>query len=371
MVNLLVSMLVLILLMLLGIYFYRFLNRYFKFSTTFKNNRIIRIIIVVICIIFFVALLLFGKVYTYLFIISSFIADIIYFALKKILKDKKVSDYVKKIYKSGICILLIFFMFLGYGYYNAHNVVIKNYSIDTDKDIENGNIKIAMIADLHLGTNMDSSKLKDYLSEIQDQNPDMLVLVGDIFDENTKKTDMMRAMEELGNVKTKYGIYYVFGNHDNGHFSGNQEINKDMIRDGMKRNRINVLEDDRVLVDDNFYVIGRNDASEEQMSGRESTDDLTNDLDKSKFMLLLDHQPHQFKESEECGIDLELCGHTHAGQVWPLGLIGNIFKFNDMTYGHKKINNTDFIVTSGIAGWGSAIRTEGKCEMVIVDVKEK
>ena len=94
-------------------------------------------------------------------------------------------------------------------------------------------------------------------------------------------------------------------------------------------------------------------------------------IDKNKFILLLDHQPSNLDENSFLGYDLQLSGHTHKGQIWPCGLISELFNFNELEYGYEKIGNYEVIVSSGISGWNYPIRTGSKSEYLIVDIKNK
>ena len=82
----------------------------------------------------------------------------------------------------------------------------------------------------------------------------------------------------------------------------------------------------------------------------------------------MDHQPGDLKENNRQGIDLQVSGHTHAGQIWPTGQLMQLLGINEINYGYRKTGNLQTVVTSGMAGWGYPIRTGGHCEYVIIDV---
>ncbi len=131
-----------------------------------------------------------------------------------------------------------------------------------------------------------------------------------------------------------------------------------------------MLLDESVLVDDRFYVIGRRDAGYGG-SDRESASDLISDLDKKKYMIMLDHQPTDYEAEADAGVDLVLSGHTHGGQLWPLEYIQPLMSENDNVRGHERLKNTDFIVTDGISDWAIYFRTGCRSEFVIIDVDGK
>ena len=88
-------------------------------------------------------------------------------------------------------------------------------------------------------------------------------------------------------------------------------------------------------------------------------------------MIVMDHQPHDYKNEADANVDLVLSGHTHGGQLIPINIIGELIKANDKTYGYEKRGETNFIVTSGISDWAVDFKTGCKSEYVVIDVKEK
>lgn len=112
-------------------------------------------------------------------------------------------------------------------------------------------------------------------------------------------------------------------------------------------------------------LIGRKDY---ENKNRLSIDTLTKDIDKNKYMLVINHQPTDYKNESNSNMDLVLSGHTHVGQLIPLDILSPYVSDNDNVYGYKKINNTNFIVTSGIADWEIKLKTGCIAEYVIIDI---
>ena len=135
----------------------------------------------------------------------------------------------------------------------------------------------------------------------------------------------------------------------------------------LTENGIQVLEDDIVEVTDNLTIVGRKDAS----VARSEMSELIFGVDKDAFVLLLEHQPVGLTENASLGVDLQLSGHTHAGQIWPTGQLSELAGVVELNYGWKKIDDFQVIVSSGIAGWGYPIRTGGHSEYVVITVSEK
>ena len=104
---------------------------------------------------------------------------------------------------------------------------------------------------------------------------------------------------------------------------------------------------------------------------RDSIEELIKDIDKDKFIIVLDHQPKEYEENSMAGTDLILSGHTHAGQMWPVNIAFKFLKFDDAVYGYTKIDATQAFITSGFAGWGYSVKTSSPAEYVIIDIKGK
>ena len=129
------------------------------------------------------------------------------------------------------------------------------------------------------------------------------------------------------------------------------------------------MEDDVAQIGDNFTLVGREDASGSYGKNRKSTSELMEEQDKSKFSIVLDHQPQDYEEQAAIGVDLVLSGHTHGGQLFPINWSVCVFGKNCMVYGYKKINNTNFIVSSGVGDWKVQFKTGCLAEYVIIDIQ--
>jgi uncharacterized protein len=163
-------------------------------------------------------------------------------------------------------------------------------------------------------------------------------------------------------IKIKYGVYACLGNHD-GMGSKVGDVVKTFEASG-----INVLRDKAILINNSFYVVGRDDISQESQAKvkRKDLSDIIKDLDKSKPLILMDHQPRNLDDTQKQEIDLQVSGHTHRGQLFPANLITNaIF---ELDYGYLQKNNSNFIVSSGYGTWGPPIRIGSRCEIVEIDI---
>ncbi len=263
----------------------------------------------------------------------------------------------------GVGVLVAYF---GFGWYEAHHVARTQYDVQTEKNV--GALKVVQITDSHMGTTFDGDGFARELEKIQQENPDLVVVTGDFVDDDTSKEDMIRASEALGTLKTKYGVYFVFGNHDKGFNNAVRGFDaEDLVRE-LEANGVKVLQDETVTIADQYYLIGRQDRSEESSGGRASMDELVSGLDKEKFMIVLDHQPNDFDAQEKSEVDLVLSGHTHGGQFFPINKLGEWAGLNDMTYGIRQRGGTVFEVSSGISDWAIKFKTGCKSEYVVLEI---
>ena len=247
-----------------------------------------------------------------------------------------------------------------------HGMWETDYSVSTDKNI--GQLRIAQIADSHIGAGFNGEGFAKRLAKIQETDPDILVITGDFVDDDSMKQDMLDACEALSKFKTKYGVYYCLGNHDMGYYdSSHRGYTGDELIAELEKAGVVVLRDESVLVDDRFYVIGRLDADYGRAS-RLDTSELIKDLDKNKYMIVLDHQPTDYDGEAAAGVDLVLSGHTHGGQLWPLEYIQPIVSENNNVRGYERRDSTDFIVTDGISDWAVKFKTGCKSEFNIIDI---
>lgn len=279
---------------------------------------------------------------------------------------RKVFKVDTKHYIAGIMAIVLTTCYFVYGWQVAHNVVKTDYKITSEKLSAGDSLRIVQITDSHIGTTFSGKGFEKYIDEISACNPDVIVFTGDFVDGSTTYEDMVEGCESLEKAKSKYGTYFIFGNHDLDVYGGERYYTDEQLLNELKKNNINVLQDENVLIDNKFYICGRQDFS---VMDRKSTEKLLSEVDKSKFTLLLDHQPIEYKEAEENGVDMLLSGHTHGGQLFPLAHINTSISRNDMVYGFEQKGNTSFIVSSGISEWGFGFRTGCRSEYVVIDVE--
>lgn len=271
---------------------------------------------------------------------------------------------------SGVIALVITAAYFAAGAVSAYNVQRTAYSVSTHKEV--GSLRVAMFADSHVGTTFGGKGFAKCMEELQAQQPDIILIVGDFVDESTTRENMVEACRALGKLEVPYGVWFVFGNHDKGLYGTSRGYDGDDLVRELEANSVHVLQDESVLIDDRFYLVGRKDASEQEESrgGRADISDLTASLDPDKYSIVLDHQPHDYAAEAEADADLVLSGHTHGGQLIPLGFLMDKLHLGgtDSVYGYTRRENTDFIVTSGISDWAIKFKTGCISEYVIIDI---
>ena len=277
-------------------------------------------------------------------------------------------------YYAGAAAVLVTVLYLGIGWVQANHVWQTDYTVATEKAV--GALRVALLADSHVGTTFDGEGLGAHIARIQAQRPDVVVIVGDFVDEDTGRDDMIAACRALGQLDTPCGVYFAFGNHDKGLYSDNGRgyTGDDLIAE-LRKNGVTILRDESVLLDGRFYLVGRQDASEELDSGgsRAKIADLISELAGDKFSIVLDHQPRDYNAEAAAGADLVLSGHTHGGQLIPLAQITGWFHAagDDRIYGMERREGTNFLVTSGISDWAIRFKTGCRSEYVIIDIQGK
>ncbi len=305
-------------------------------------------------------------------IFISMLISLVNLIVKLIFRERYDGFFVwKKLYGSGALAVLLTALLLTYGYFNLMNVQKTSYTVETDKSIRDNGYRVALLSDIHYGVSIDKSALYEMCDEISREEPDIVILCGDIVDNDTTPAQVDEVFDALGKIKSEYGIFYVHGNHDRPHAYKSMGVvgsysDADLIN-AIQSNGITILQDEIYEINDDLLLVGREDLSSK---GRVELKTLLDNVDKSKFILTLDHQPREYENNARLGTDLILSGHTHGGQLWPLKQVQEIFKMNDFVYGQTFVDeDTQAIVSAGVAGWKYPFKTAAPAEYVIVDIK--
>lgn len=260
-----------------------------------------------------------------------------------------------------------------YGMINAGNIQTTKYDISIDKKAGKlDSLNVVADRDLHLGYNIGCRHMEKMVEKINAQNPDLVVVAGDIFDneyEALENPDRLAAI--LRGIQSKYGVYACYGNHDiqekilAGFTFGGKEKKESSVKmdEFLEKSGITLLRDEYVLIDDSFYLYGRPDYERpgRGIDERKSPQEITEDLDLSLPVLVIDHEPRELQELADAGVDADLCGHTHDGQLFPGNLTIKLMWEN--ACGYLKKGNMHSIVTSGVGLFGPNMRVGTKSEI--------
>lgn len=266
----------------------------------------------------------------------------------------------QRMYQFSLLPVALTALCMVYGYFNMSHIIRTEYTITTDKTIPASGYTVALIADTHFGNATTLPMMENLMERVAADQPDLILLGGDIVDENTSKKDMEALFPILGSVHAPLGTYYVYGNHDRQNYAASPTFTVAELDRTIQKSGIHILADHTAQLTDTLFLAGRRDRTMGQMPAK----DLLLTADPEDYLLLLDHQPYDFRLKQEAGADLTLSGHTHAGQIFPAGA----FTAGDLNYGEKILDTMTAIVTSGASGWGFPIRTSKHSEYVIIHV---
>lgn len=238
--------------------------------------------------------------------------------------------------------------------------VVTEQKITINKSAGNiSSMKIAMISDLHLGYLIDKRYTKKYVDLIMEQNPDLILFVGDIIDAEIDPLINQNMKEDFLRLQAPYGVYACTGNHE---FRYQAEAKINWLNNDAN---IQLLRDSAVLIDSSFYLVGREDFVLPSPANLSTI--LTNyKVDKSLPVIVLNHTPNNLDEEMENGADLALYGHTHEGQIFPFNIFTRIIF--EVASGYKQKEDTHVFVSSGVGLSGPQYRIGTKSEIVVLDV---
>lgn len=356
----------------IGFYLYHIIKR-MLFAFTNGNRRNMKRVSLVITLLLIFPLRHIYSVWTVIivhFIVLSLLMDGVHQVIRKIRKDKIPHVFIF-LYNWCILPLLITVLAIGYGSYNIQQVVKTSYVLESDKEMRVEGYKIAFISDLHYGNAMGVEALKRICKEVEAQNPDMIILGGDIVDEGTSLAQLQEAIAILGSMRSDYGTFYVYGNHDLSNYSTTPNYSKEQLVTALQSSSIHILGEETYAINDEFHIVGRLDYSLLENKNRDITKEqaVLKNIGSEDFFLLLDHQPKGLEFNDQVGYDLQLSGHTHGGQFFPVAQLGLLTGIMELDYGYEKLDYLQVIVSSGISGWGFPIRTQAHSEYVMIDIK--
>ena len=267
-----------------------------------------------------------------------------------------------------VAVSLSLIVLLCVGYMNATRPYVSEYEVEaTSRRVaDEREVTVVLVSDLHLGLVNGRKHLGRWVESINRLNPDLVLLAGDVFDDNPQPAERKRLGELLREIDAPLGRYAIPGNH---------ELMGDFYHaaDYLQQSGVTVLADCSVLIDSLFCLTGRMDRSvsrrivADSFPARAALSELIKPYADDYPVVVLDHQPADLDEAARLGVAMQLSGHTHRGQMWPLSYITDAVYECD--HGMLGKAGTTFIVSSGLGTWGPPIRVGSRSEIVLIRFK--
>ncbi|MDX9871056.1 MAG: metallophosphoesterase [Clostridia bacterium] len=263
---------------------------------------------------------------------------------------------------AGLLVILLTAGLVGYGIYNANQIQYVSYDVQTKKTAAAADMKIVLLSDLHLGAVNSEKNLARIVQGVNNLEPDLVCLAGDIFnDDYYALRNPSEAIALFKSITATYGVYACLGNHDGGNTFD------EMLR-FLEQSNIKLLNDEYVIIDERLVLFGRVDPSPIGGFGELKRKDITAaiaSLDTDIPVIVMEHTP---SDLEQYGreVDLVLAGHTHRGQIFPANLITKALFLVDYGHYRKDADSPHIIVTSGASTWGMPMRVGTDNEIVSI-----
>ncbi|MEU2656439.1 metallophosphoesterase [Streptomyces sp. NPDC007325] len=220
--------------------------------------------------------------------------------------------------------------------------------------------RIAVVSDIHLGPILGRAHSQRIVDAINATQPDLIAVVGDLVDGTVE--DLGSAAEPLARLRARHGSFFVTGNHE--YFSG-ADAWVDHVRDlGMRP-----LRNERLEIPAGFDLAGVDDVAGESEGQGPDFGRALGDRDRSRAAVLLAHQPIVIDDAVAHGVDLQLSGHTHGGQLWPGNFLAELA--NPTVAGLERYGDTQLYVSRGAGAWGPPVRVGAPSDITIVQLASK
>jgi predicted MPP superfamily phosphohydrolase len=256
----------------------------------------------------------------------------------------------------GLSFFILAFLYSLYGLWNALHPRIKNIAVSIPDlpDFWKGK-KIVQLSDIHLGHNNRIGFMKRIADKVNLIAPEMVVITGDLFD--GMDGDLNYPLEPIKSISAPLGIFFITGNHET-------YLGVDKVYAALQNVPVIIMKDE-VLDLNGLKLIGIN--YPEKIQGKSIAKEL--EARKNEFLdcpnILLYHSPVEIEKIAKAGVNLELCGHTHAGQFFPLNYITKLL-YRGYDYGLHKIGDYTLYTTNGTGTWGPLMRTDHAPEIVAI-----
>lgn len=273
-------------------------------------------------------------------------------------------SFVQRPELTGLAVLLLVTGIIVYGAWNSRNPRLVQYDINIPKSAGSLNeLHVVVVSDIHLGKIIHNGRLLSLVQHVNNLEPDLILLPGDTIDESVSTFVEQNMADSLLMLKSKYGTFAVFGNHE--YIGGHPEEARRVLQEA----GITLLRDEYQKIAGSFYLVGRDYQSRERFwgSGRKDLFTVMEGLDRSLPMIMIDHQPSGLEEGQVQGVDLQVSGHTHLGQLFPFNLITK--RIFETDWGYLRKGDFQLIVSCGYGTWGPPIRVGNVPEIVELNIR--
>jgi len=297
------------------------------------------------------------------FMMSLIVSDVFAFIIWKLLLNEDRESRFFGLWVDGAFTLVFLLLLIIYGCFNEVKVVRHTLSCHSPK--VQREFKIAFLSDIHFSTIQPEKILTQTVEKINAEEPDMVLITGDIAEEKTPGDRLPVLFDTLAGLKSRHGTFFVHGNHDKqeklhgvGRTYTDEEFDSLMEKAGIR-----CIDDELVVLDGGIALQGRKDYS---YKDRMSVEDIAKGLPQDKFIIVMEHQPAECEELAAAGTDLCLAGHLHGAQNWTNNII---YKLAGMYYdGLYKVGGMPLYVNAGLTGSKYPVRTHSHCEYVMIDI---
>jgi len=223
---------------------------------------------------------------------------------------------------------------------------------------EHDGLTLVQLTDLHIGPTIGAHELEGIVQTTNGLQPDLVAITGDLVDGSVD--ELRSTVMSLGKLRARHGVFFVTGNHE--YFSGAAQWVEELSRLGIR-----VLRNERVTIENKgapFDLVGVDDLSAARSGVPGHGEDLGRALagrDRDRVAILLAHQPRSVLRAAEHGVDLQLSGHTHGGQIWPFGLLVHLQQH--FLSGLHRVGGTQLYVSRGTGYWGPPMRVAAPAEI--------
>lgn len=255
-------------------------------------------------------------------------------------------------------VVLVVALTIAAGAWNAHAPRMRKLELTIAKPTKGlHSLRLVMASDIHLGTIIGQKRLARIVDQINELRPDLVLFAGDVVDEDLGPVIRQNLGATLLSIKARKGVYGITGNHE--YIGGAEEACAYLEAHGIR-----MLRDTCVEIEGGIVLAGRQDRSSTQFGGkpRKPLDAVLAGADSGAPIILMDHQPFDLHEAVEQGVDLQISGHTHHGQLWPFNYITSAIY--EVSWGYLQKGSTHFYVSSGVGTWGPPVRTGNRPEIV-------